>query len=61
MKSVVALVAMVLLVGAVGAAAPTLTYVVANELPYESSPAKVAVIVYCPTLSGFHCKPYVPL
>jgi len=33
-------------VGAVVDAAPTLTYVFANELPYESSPAKVAVIVY---------------
>lgn len=33
-------------VGEVTGASDTLTYVVANELPYESSPRNVAVTVY---------------
>jgi hypothetical protein len=35
----------------------TVAYVTAHELPYESYPAKDAVIFYCPCISGVQLYP----
>ena len=43
------------------AAGPTVTYVAAFELPYESSPAKDATILYLPSAVGVHDAPKAPV
>ena len=44
----------------VAAAVPTETDAAPDELPYEPSPAKLAVMVYVSAFGGVHWKPKVP-
>ena len=39
---------------------PTVSHAVADELPYESSPAKAATILYVPSSVGVQAFPNVP-
>ena len=36
---------------------PTSKYVVAYELPYDSVPSNLAVILYLPSIGGVHARP----